>query len=239
LKNFYNRQNKNLKYTKIEINTPSKFLTDDLRIDQQVPIKTYYSTFVVKHLVIITIFFLIISSFITGILIGWIVFKSLRKNILKLWLIGLSNCLSIFGLLIITVLVDTKDKVENIDVLLIALKRKGYFWKRRLALILLLANLSFLVISISVIPSLIRNLAYLFGSGYFSVTGELLVILISVALLAFSLILKRIKPEDKNLFEQLKSANYSTWSFAPKDKLKIAFVPVFSISFFGYFLANS
>jgi hypothetical protein len=63
--------------------------------------------------------------------------------------------------------------------------------------------------------------------------------LISVALLAFSLILKRIKPEDKNLFEQLKSANYSTWSFAPKDKLKIAFVPVFSISFFGYFLANS
>lgn len=114
-------------------------------------------------------FFLIISSFITGILIGWIVFKSLRKNILilKLWLIGLSNCLSIFGLLIITVLVDTKDKVENIDVLLIALKRKSYFWKRRLALILLLANLSFLVISIFVIPSLIRNLAYLFGSGFF------------------------------------------------------------------------
>jgi hypothetical protein len=231
LKNFYNGQNQNIKYTKIEINAPSKFLTEDLWISNFSPIKTYYSTFVARHPVISTILLLVISSFITGILAGLIVFRALRKNILKLGLIGLSNCLSIFGLSIITVLVGTKDKVENIDVLLAEMKRKGYFWKRRIALILLLANLPFLVISISIIPSLIRNLAYLFGSGYFSATGDLLVILISVALLAFSLILKRIKKEDKNLFEQLKLNNYSSWSFQPKDKMKIVFVPVFSVSF--------
>jgi len=231
LKNFYSGQNKNVKYTKIEINAPSKFLTDDLWIGQQAPVKTYYSTFVAKHPVISAILLLIISSLITGILAGWIVFKALRKNILKLGLIGLSNCLSIFGLLITTALVGTREKIENTDALLAEIKHKGYFWKRKLALILLLADSPFLVISVFAIPSLIGELADLFGPGYFYATEQLLVILISVAVLAFSLIIKRIKPEDQNLFEQLKSNNYSSWFFQPKDKLKIAFVPLFSVSF--------
>lgn len=236
LKNFYSGQNQSIKYTKIEINAPSKFLTDDLWIGQQAPVKTYYSTFVAKNPVISAILLLIISSFITGILAGWIVFKALRKNILKLGLIGLSNCLSIFGLLIVTTLVGTKEKIENTDALLAEIKHKGYFWKRKLALILLLADLPFLVISVFAIPNLIEELADLFGSGYSYAREPLLVILISVVVLAFvvlafSLIIKRIKPEDKNLFEQLKSNNYSSWSFQPKDKLKIAFVPLFSVSF--------
>jgi hypothetical protein len=49
--------------------------------------------------------------------------------------------------------------------------------------------------------------------------------------LAFVLFLKRIKPEDKSLFAQLKSAGYSSWSFQPKDKMKFIFVPLFSASF--------
>jgi hypothetical protein len=44
-------------------------------------------------------------------------------------------------------------------------------------------------------------------------------------------VIKRIKIEDRNLFEQLKFAGYSSWSFQPKDKMKYAFVPIFSISF--------
>lgn len=114
LKNFYSGPNQNIKYTKIEINAPSKFLTDDLWISNSAPLKTYYSTFFAKHSVISTILLLIISSSITGILVGWIFFKALRKNIFKLGLLGLFNCLSIFGLLIATVFVRTKEKDEGI-----------------------------------------------------------------------------------------------------------------------------
>lgn len=231
LKNFYSGQTQNIKYTKIEINAPSKFLTDDLWISNSAPIKTYYSTFVAKHPVISAILLLIISSLITGVLMGWIIFKALRKNIFKLGLVGLSNCLSIFGLLITTILVSTKEKDGSIEPVLTEIKKRGYIWKRRLAAILLLADSPFLLISLFAIPSLILELADLFGPGYFYATGPLILVLISVAVLVFSLIIRRIKPEDRSLFEQLELNNYSSWSFQPKDRRKIMFVPVFSFSF--------
>jgi hypothetical protein len=231
LKTFYSGQNKNIKYTKIEVNAPSKFLTDDLWISNSSPIKTYYSTFVAKHPAISAIILLIISSLITGLLAGWIVFKTLRKNIFKLGLVGLSNCLSIFGLLITATLISTKEKNESVEPVLAEIKQKGYFWKRKLAIILLLADSPFLLISLFAIPSLITELADLFGPGYFYATEQLILVLVSAAVLIFSLIIKRVKPEDKNLFEQLKLNNYSSWSFQPKDRAKIIFVPLFSISF--------
>ena len=55
--------------------------------------------------------------------------------------------------------------------------------------------------------------------------------LIPISLLAIAFVLKRIKKEDRSLFEQLKANGYSSWSFYPKDRMKIAFVPIFSISF--------
>jgi hypothetical protein len=102
LKNFYSGQTKNVKYTKIDISAPSKFLTDDLWIRRHSPVKTYYSSFVAMHPAICTIPLLLLSSFITGILAGWVVFKELRKNIVQLGLIGLSNCLSLVGLIVVT-----------------------------------------------------------------------------------------------------------------------------------------
>jgi len=95
-----------------------------------------------------------------------------------------------------------------------------------------LADSPFLVIFLFTIPSLID----LFGPGSPYTTAKLISVLVSaalvpVAVLVFSLIIRRIKPEDKNLFEQLKLNNYSSWSFQPKDRTKIIFVPLFSISF--------
>ena len=232
LKSFYSGQNKNVKYTKIEINAPSKFLTDDLWIGQQAPVKTYYSTFVAKHPVISAILLLIISSLITGILAGWIVFKALRKNILKLGLIGLSNCLSIFGLLITTVLVGTKNKNESVEPVLAEIKQKGYFWKRRVATILFFVAIPFLVFGLFALSSLIREISY--SLRYLDsniIISVLIIYVLPIVALIVSFIIKRVKPEDKNLFEQLKLSGYSSWSFQPKDKLKIAFVPIFSVSF--------
>ncbi|PIP31563.1 hypothetical protein COX24_02920, partial [bacterium (Candidatus Gribaldobacteria) CG23_combo_of_CG06-09_8_20_14_all_37_87_8] len=52
-----------------------------------------------------------------------------------------------------------------------------------------------------------------------------------ITALIVSFVIKRIKIEDKDLFEQLKSASYSSWSFQPKDKMKYVFVPMFSVLF--------
>ena len=238
LKNFYSGQNQDIKYTKIEINAPSKFLTDDLWINNQAPVKTYYSTFIAKNPVISATILLMLSSIIAGILAGLFIFRELRKNIVKLGLIGLSNCLSIFGLLITTTLVSTKNKNESAGPLLAEIKQKGYFWKRRVAAILFFAAMPFLVFGLFALPSLIRDIGGYFNAQYLRgyvmsdfIIPFLIIYVLPISALATSFVIKRVKIEDRNLFEQLKSAGYSFWSFQPKDKMKYAFVPIFSISF--------
>ncbi len=233
LKNFYNGQNQNIKYTKIEINAPSKFFTDDLWLKNQAPVKTFYSTFVAKHPIASAIILFILSSIIAGILAGLIIFKDLRRKPVKLGLIGLSNFLTILGLLITTVLVGTKNKNESVEPILAEIKQKGYFWKRGVAAILFFVAIPFLIFGLFVFFSLIDQLSYS-SSRYFMsefVIPILIIYVLPITALIVSFIIKRIKPEDKNLFEQLKLSGYSSWSFQPKDKLKIAFVPIFSVSF--------
>lgn len=223
LEKFYNGPTKKVKYTKIEIKAPSKFLTDDLWIRSSAPLKTYYSSFVAQYAFFCGAILLILISIISSLIAGWIVFRDLRdKNgILKLALVGLSNCLFIIGLVIATVLFKTKAKDENVVSLLNEIRQKGYIWKRRLATVLLIVDIPFLIITILI---LLINL-------YFAVF-ILILLIASVAVLAFALFIKRIKAEDKSLFAQLKSANYYTsWLFNPKDRMKLAFVPLFSASF--------
>ncbi len=232
LKNFYSGQNQNIKYTKIEINAPSKFFTDDLWLKAQAPAKTYYSTFIAKHPIVSAIILFILSSILAGILAGLIIFKDLRRKPVKLGLIGLSNFLTILGLLITTVLVGTKNKNESVEPLLAEIKQKGYLWKRRVATILFFVAIPFLVFGLFALSSLIREISYSLRYLDSDIIIPLLIIyVLPITALIVSFIIKRIKPEDKNLFEQLKLAGYSSWSFRPKDKMKYVFVPVFSISF--------
>ena len=223
LENFYDGQKENMKYTKIEIKAPSKFLTDDLWIKKQAPIKTYFSTFMSRHIVTGGMFLLMLSSVITGILAGMMFFKDLRKNPVRLALIGLSNFFTIFGLLAIIGFVRTKDEDSIAEPLLAEIKRRGYFWKRKLAVILYFVATFYLMFG------------YCF---YFWIIGETdsllnLPIIYGPPLLFLiaGLTLIKVKIEDKNLFEQLKLEGYSSWSFHPKDKNKYVFVPVFSILF--------
>lgn len=233
LKNFYSGQNQNIKYTKIEINAPSKFLTDDLWINNQAPIKTYYSTFVAKHPIVSAIILFILSSILAGILTGLLIFRDLRKKPVKLGFIGLSNFLTLLGLLITTVLVATKNKNESVEPLLVEIKQKGYFWKRRVATILFFVAIPFLVLGLFALSSLIREIGYSSMRYFMSdfVIPILIIYVLPISALIISFIIKRIRIEDGNLFEQLKSVGYSSWSFQPKDKMKYVFVPVFSVSF--------
>ena len=232
LKSFYDGPTKNVKYTKIEIKAPSKYLTDDLWIDSRAPLKAYYSSFVAQHVLFSGILLLILSSIITCVIAGWIIFRDLRsKNgTLKLALVGLSNCLSIIGLAITTVLFKTKEKDESVTSLLNEIKQKGYVWKRRLAVILFFAALPFLGFGVVVLPSFIQQtIRYGLRSG--DTMPVIIVYVIPLLVLIFALFIKRIKTEDKSLFIQLKSVGYSSWSFNPKDKMKFIFVPLFSVSF--------
>lgn len=233
LKNFYSGQNQNIKYTKIEINAPSKFLTNDLWINNQAPVKTYYSTFVAKHPIVSAIILFILSSILAGILAGLIIFRDLRKKPVKLGFIGLSNFLTLLGLLITTVLVGTKNKSESVEPLLAEIKQKGYFWKRRVATILFFVAIPFLVFGLFALSALIGEIGYSSTRYFMSdfVVPILIIYVLPISALIISFIIKRIKIEDRILFEQLKLAEYSSWSFQPKDKMKYIFVPVFSVSF--------
>lgn len=111
-----------------------------------------------------------------------------------------------------TLFIRTKDNNENLKPVFDQLKQKGYFLKRRLAIFLLLVILPLL---------LILKILDLFGLNYFYLKLNIVLVLV--------LIFLKIKPEDNNLFEQLKLNNYFSWTFQPKDEMKIAFVLIFSI----------
>jgi len=233
LENFYNNKNQEIRYTKVEINAPSEYFTDDLWFENRAPAKTYYSSFVSEHPIASALTLLILSSMIVGILIGWLLFKDLRKSPVRLGLIGLSNCFTIFGLLITIILIGTKNVDNSMNALLTEIKQKGYFWKRRIALILFIVATPFLTIGLVSLSYFSREIAYSVENNnliYIAIPVLMLYILPVIALIV-GFVLKKAKIEDKGLFEQLKSAGYSPWSFHTKDNMKIAFIPAFSVLF--------
>ncbi len=247
LKNFYDGKKERIKYTKITIEAPSKFLTNDLWINPKAPIKTYYTSFFVFTtfwFVFFGIVFLILASIIASVLAGSIVFKNLRnkKGISKLALIGLSNCFSIIGL-IIAVFLSTKLKPldENTKLLLNKIKQRGYFWKRRLAIIIFIVFIPFMLIillflPVIILPGIISVVVEEFKnpSPDFRFLRDFVIFIWGLYLipslpLIFANRLRKIKKEDKPLFDQLKLAKYSSWLFVPREKL--FFIFLFSIFF--------
>jgi hypothetical protein len=232
LKSFYNGPDEKVKYTKVEIKAPSKYLTDDLWIGLETPLGTYYPAFIAQHALLSGAILLILSSMTTCIAAGLIVFSGLRNKIgiLKLALVGLSNCLSIAGLAIATVLFRTKARDESIAPLLNEIRQNGYVWKRRVAVILFFADLPFLIFGGLFLPSFVQQIMLYFRYGFFSV-NIMIIYIIPLMVLAITIFIKRIKTKGRPLFSQLIAANYSSWSFNPKDKMKLAFIPLFSIGF--------
>lgn len=219
LENFYSDPMGHVTYTVIQIRAPSKLLTDDLWIKNTVPLKTYYALFFGFSPVITFLFLLIISSLISALFTGVIIFPQLRSDIGSLVRIGFYNCFSIFGVLIATILIKTRKIDESIEPVLNEIRQKGYFWKRKLAIILLVANFPFFLL----LSFILIN--YRFDMPFLVPTFILFVVWI------FSHLIKRIKPEDVDLFKQLTKNKYSWWSFHAQDNAKIVFVPAFSIVF--------
>jgi len=126
--NFYNGATRNVKYTKIEINAPSKMLTDDLWISSVAPFKALYASFIAQHEIATSIILLILVSVITAILVGMVIFRETRnkKGLIRLGTVGLFNALSIIGLMIAILFTRIREVKEDEKKLLENLKQKGY-----------------------------------------------------------------------------------------------------------------
>ncbi len=230
------------KYTKIEINAPSKFFTDDLRMTSTVPPKTYFIMFLANNSFLITIALLILGSILTSLLAGIIMFKEFRdkKGIIKLGILGLFNCFTLLIFIIRVLLLKTKDEDESAKEILIKIKQKGYFWKKRLALALLVLDAPFLFVVILISPFAIYGFVESIKDGYshyglIEMFGHLdmgfMFLALPVVIALIALKLKRVKNEDKPLFEELKAKNYSLWTLKPRDTRKDSFIVLFSIFF--------
>jgi len=146
--NFYGNMDVNdMKFTKVEINVPSKFFKEDLWIDRVTPPKVNYATrlyySISKHPFISGIVLVLVISSITGAITGFLIFRDYEKYAL----VGLANVFSIIGLAIVMAFTKTKKVEESVKkqirkqgfAVIMVDKRKFYF--------LVLFSILFLIIA--------------------------------------------------------------------------------------------
>ncbi len=105
----------NLTYTLIRINTPSKYLTQDLWIKNSQPFRLKFELFIIKlivnFLLLWHIILFIIFSCLSSLFAGLIAFRRYKPNKVKLALFGLWNLLTLIGVIIATLFL----KPENLN----------------------------------------------------------------------------------------------------------------------------
>jgi len=128
LKEFFFSEDKvmDLKYTKIKINSPSKYLTEDLWIEVGVPLKVSIIDFVNRYAWIWGLVFFIVCSMLASLAAGKIMFRDLFLSVRGYLLYGLFNFLTIIGFGINTYFMNTKKLAKNI---------KDYMYKNGLNLV--------------------------------------------------------------------------------------------------------
>jgi len=124
-----------MKFTKVEINVPSKYFREDLWIDRVAPPQVEYATglyySISKHPFITGIILVLVISAITGAVTGFIIFKDYQKYA---W-VGLANVFTIIGLAIAMAFTKTRKMEESVKrkirkqgfAVIMIDKRKFYF----------------------------------------------------------------------------------------------------------------
>jgi hypothetical protein len=217
-------------YTKIEINVPSKYLTQDLWINNRAPLKTVYSSFIGSHKWITAVILLLVFSLLAAFVSGWALLKGLRKHPGKLALLGAANCFSIIALIVAVFFTATNNdpKKPESESVLKEIRQKGYIWKRRTALALFAVALVSVPFSSSIAASISGEI---FSQGLVPALFGLLLIYFPAVLAVIGWRAARIKYEDGPLFAQLKTEGYSAWTFTPQSGNKFLFVIFFSLTF--------
>ena len=132
LKELFNNKNNinDLRYTKINLNPPSKYLTDDLWFELGAPAGISIANCIINNTLWFGLLFFVICSLLASFISGMIFFRKSRISKLKLSLWGLWNFLTIVGFIIATVFMKTR-KPEISPKLAAQLKQKGLSVKSR------------------------------------------------------------------------------------------------------------
>ncbi|MEM2605308.1 MAG: DUF2330 domain-containing protein [Candidatus Pacearchaeota archaeon] len=97
-----------LKYTKIKINTPSKYLTEDLWIRDSAPADIVFADFINRLVWIWGIILFILSSCLASLFSGMVVFGEDQISKKKFALFGLWNFLTLIGFAIASIFLRTR-----------------------------------------------------------------------------------------------------------------------------------
>lgn len=154
LSDFFNGKTKieELKYTKIKINTPSKYLTEDLWIEDAVPAYVTLSEFVKRIAWIWGILFFILSSCLASMLAGIIAFRKDKPKKMRFALFGLWNLLTLIGFMVASIFLKTKKLTPELEQQLKSLALK--VWDSRKILFIFLFTVFFLMITFALQLSL-------------------------------------------------------------------------------------
>lgn len=94
---FGSSDTKDLKYTKIKIDPPSKYLTEDLWIKRRTPLRVFLADSINRFQFWFGLSFFIVCSCLASLLSGMIIFGFKRASKIKFALFGLCNFLSLIG----------------------------------------------------------------------------------------------------------------------------------------------
>ncbi|MBC7238456.1 MAG: hypothetical protein H5T69_21655, partial [Chloroflexi bacterium] len=118
------------RFTIVNINAPAKFFTSDLWISPRTPARIFYAFQINRYCYQLGLIIFLISSLLSGYIIGRIVFAQLRKEPLILLAIGFLNLFSLFGIIFSLFFLKLKPADTSIKETLEELRKKGY-QKRR------------------------------------------------------------------------------------------------------------
>jgi len=146
--NFYGNMDVNdMKFTKVEINVPSKYFKEDLWIDQVAPPQVEYATGIYysisKHPFITSVVLILVISSITAAITGYLIFKDYKKFAL----IGLTNVFTIIGLAIALAFIKTKKMDESVKKRMKQLGFTPIMTDERKFIFLFLFSIFFLIIT--------------------------------------------------------------------------------------------
>ena len=117
LSSFFNGKEgiEDLKYTKIKINTPSKYLTEDLWIKDSAPADVVLVDFINRSVWIWGIIFFILSSCLASMFAGMVAFRKDQPDKKKYALFGLWNFLTLIGFAVASIFLKTRKLKPELE----------------------------------------------------------------------------------------------------------------------------
>ncbi|MEA3343434.1 MAG: hypothetical protein U9Q92_04660, partial [archaeon] len=215
----------NLKYTKIKIDTPSKYLTRDLWIKDNAPLKLKIADFVVRYPFWYGLFFFIVCSCLASLFAGTVLFKDTNISKRNFALLGLFNFLTLIGFGIASYLLRTKEISNDV---------KDYLSKNGLEAFENPRKKYYIALSVFACLSIL--LFILRGFELDQLITEILIIVLFVPITVLAILILSFKLSRENLKEEHKSNfGIDKASYKIVDIKKLVYLTVFN---FGVFLGT-